>query len=47
MSTTTGAPGRLHLRGARMSVEEFLALPDDGIHHELIRGTVHEFFERD
>ena len=26
-----------------MSVEEFLALPDDGIHRELIRGTVREF----
>jgi Uma2 family endonuclease len=26
-----------------MSVEEFLALPDDGVHRELIRGTVREF----
>jgi Uma2 family endonuclease len=26
-----------------MSVEEFLALPDDGIHRELIQGAVREF----
>ncbi len=43
MSTTTEAPARLHLQGVEMSVEEFLALPDDGIHRELIRGTVREF----
>ena len=43
MSTTTEAPGRTSLHGERMSVEEFLALPDDGIHRELIRGTVREF----
>lgn len=43
MSTTTEVPGRTNLHGTRMSVEEFLALPDDGIHRELIRGTVHEF----
>jgi Uma2 family endonuclease len=43
MSTTTEAPGRPSLHGARMSVEEFLALPDDGIHRELIRGMVREF----
>ncbi len=43
MSTTTEAPARLHLQGVEMSVEEFLALPDDGVHRELIRGTVREF----
>lgn len=43
MSTTTEAPVRTSLHGERMSVEEFLALPDDGIHRELIRGTVREF----
>jgi Uma2 family endonuclease len=42
MSTTTEAQARLHLHGVRMSVEEFLALPDDGIHRELIQGTVRE-----
>ena len=43
MSTTTEAPGRTSFHGARMSVEEFLALPDDGIHRELIGGIVREF----
>lgn len=43
MSTTTESPARLNLQGVKMSVEEFLALPEDGIHRELIRGTVREF----
>src|SRR5262249_19051636 len=43
MSTTTEASRRLHLQGVRMSVEEFLALFEDGVHRELIRGAVREF----
>lgn len=43
MATITETPGRRHLHGGWMSVEEFLTLPDDGVHRELIRGTVREF----
>ena len=38
MSTAIEQP-RTSWQGVEMSVEEFLALPDDGIHRELIRGT--------
>jgi Uma2 family endonuclease len=44
MSTAVEAP-RTAWHGAEMSVEEFLAIPEDGIHRELIRGKVRE--ERD
>src|SRR4051812_16180098 len=40
-SRATG-PTRTSWQGERMSVEEFLALPDDGVHRELIRGCVRE-----
>jgi Uma2 family endonuclease len=33
---------RTSWHGVKMSVEQFLALPDDGIHRELIKGTVRE-----
>ncbi len=36
---------RASRHGVKMSVEEFLALPEDGVHRELIKGTVRE--ERD
>ena len=36
MSTTLAGPPS----GTRMTIDEFLDLPDDGIHHELIRGVV-------
>jgi Uma2 family endonuclease len=41
MSTAVEAP-RTSWHGAEMSVEEFLAIPEDGIHRELIRGKVRE-----
>jgi hypothetical protein len=41
MSTTVEAP-RTTWQGVEMSVEEFLALPADGIHRELIKGKVRE-----
>jgi len=44
MSTTLERP-RTSWHGMKMSVEEFLALPEDGVHRELIKGTVRE--ERD
>jgi Uma2 family endonuclease len=44
MSTAAEA-SRTSWHGMEMSVEEFLAIPDDGIHRELIRGKVRE--ERD
>src|SRR5262249_48624455 len=49
MSTTiesaapqTTEPQRTSWQGVMMSVEEFLALPEDGIHRELIHGRVRE-----
>jgi Uma2 family endonuclease len=44
MSTALERP-RTSWHGLKMSVEEFLTLPEDGIHRELIKGTVRE--ERD
>ena len=44
MSTAVERP-RASLARVEMSVEEFLALPEDGVHRELIQGTVRE--ERD
>jgi Uma2 family endonuclease len=44
MSTAVEVP-RTSWHGAEISVEEFLAIPDDGVHRELIRGKVRE--ERD
>jgi Uma2 family endonuclease len=41
MTTAIEKP-RTSWHGALMSVEEFLALPDDGIHRELIQGKVRE-----
>jgi len=41
MSTATEQP-RTSWQGAAMSVEEFLALPDDVTHRELIQGRVRE-----
>jgi hypothetical protein len=45
MSTTIEQP-RVSWQGIEMSGQEFLALPDDGIHRELIRGRVREDRER-
>jgi Uma2 family endonuclease len=44
MSTAVDRP-RESWHGVEMSVEEFLALPEDGVHRELIKGRVRE--ERD
>ena len=44
MSTAVDRP-RESWHGVEMSIEEFLALPEDGVHRELIKGTVRE--ERD
>jgi Uma2 family endonuclease len=41
MSTTIEHP-RTSWQGVEMSAQEFLALPDDGIHRELVRGRVRE-----
>jgi Uma2 family endonuclease len=41
MSTAIESP-RTSWHGAEMSVEEFLAIPDDGVHRELVRGKVRE-----
>ena len=41
MSTTIEQP-RTSWQGVEMSAQEFLALPDDGIHRELVRGRVRE-----
>lgn len=41
MSTTIEQP-RASWQGVEMSAEQFLALPDDGIHRELVRGRVRE-----
>jgi hypothetical protein len=43
--STAVEPQRTSWDGVEMSVEQFLALPDDGIHRELINGRVRE--ERD
>src|ERR1700728_3413149 len=40
--STTIEPPRTSWQGIEMSVQEFLALPDDGIHRELVRGRVRE-----
>lgn len=44
MSTATERP-RASWHGVEMSVEDFLGLPEDGVHRELIKGKVRE--ERD
>ncbi len=41
MSTTTEQP-RTSWHGVEMSAQEFLALPDDGVHRELVHGRVRE-----
>ena len=41
MSTSIEQP-RVSWQGVEMTAQEFLALPDDGIHRELIRGRVRE-----
>jgi Uma2 family endonuclease len=41
MSTSTEQP-RVSWQGVEMTAQEFLALPDDGIHRELVRGRVRE-----
>src|SRR4051812_183807 len=38
----TTEPPRTSWQGVKMTVEEFLALPDDGVHRELIHGRVRE-----
>ena len=44
--STTIEPPRTSWQGIEMSAEEFLALPEDGIHRELVRGRVREDRER-
>ena len=41
MSTSIEQP-RVSWQGVEMTAQEFLALPDDGIHRELVRGRVRE-----
>ena len=40
--STTIEQTRASWHGIEMSAQEFLALPDDGIHRELVRGRVRE-----
>ena len=41
MNTSIEQP-RVSWQGVEMTAQEFLALPDDGIHRELVRGRVRE-----
>ncbi len=45
MSSTTAAPVILPRDGTPMTMEEFLALPDDGIERDLIRGRLRVWSE--
>jgi hypothetical protein len=40
--STTIEQARMSWQGVEMSAQQFLALPDDGIHRELVRGRVRE-----
>ncbi len=39
---TAAEPTRTSWHGVKMTAEQFLALPDDGVHRELVRGKVIE-----